>query len=127
MNNFISDVPSERSLLANDCLNDSASTIHCENSENEKKVDNVDSPMMRNVQQEMTCNVNFVVQNDFMVYAQTSIPCTDPVKATAVLNVNVDCAKPELAGTNKGIKNVNSYQEIPVCFIFSMNWILNFI
>ncbi|CAG9539266.1 unnamed protein product [Cercopithifilaria johnstoni] len=107
------DAPTERSLLANDCLNGSISTIHCENGENEEKVDNVKSSVVGNVQQEITYNVNFVVQNDFMVHAQTSIPCSDPEKATATLNVNVHSVQLELAGMNKEIKDRNPYQEMP--------------
>ncbi|VBB30813.1 unnamed protein product [Acanthocheilonema viteae] len=80
---------SEKSLLANDCLNDSVSTIHCENEGNEEK-------------------------NDFVVHAQTSMPCSDPERATATLNVNVESIQLELIGMNKGIKNRNPYQEMPI-------------
>ncbi|EJD73781.1 hypothetical protein LOAG_18821 [Loa loa] len=102
------DAVSERSLLANDCLNDSLSTLHCEN---EEQVD-VKSLVVKNIQEEMTCNVNFAVQNDFIVHAQTSVPCSDPERATATLNVNADSAQFELAGMNERMRNRNPYQGI---------------
>lgn len=117
MFNLISDTASERSLLANDYLSDSVSTIHCENGENEERMNNVKSSMAENIQEEMTCNVNFVVQNDFLVHAQTSVPCGDPERETATLNVNVDCTQFELTGMNKGVRNRNPYQEMPVSSI----------
>ncbi|VIO94867.1 conserved hypothetical protein [Brugia malayi] len=104
------DATSEKSLLLNDCLNDSISTIHCEN---EAKAD-VKSSMMGNIEEEMTCNVNFTVQNNFMVHTQISVPCNDPVRATATLNMNVDNAQLQLTEMNKGIKNSSCNQEIPI-------------
>ncbi|VDK78206.1 unnamed protein product [Litomosoides sigmodontis] len=103
------DASSEKSLLANDRLNDSVSTTHCKN---EERMDNTASAVAGNVQQEMTCNINFVVRNDFAVHAETSIPCSDPERATVTLNVNIDNAQLKLTEMNKG-KDRNPYQNMP--------------
>lgn len=114
---LFSDAGSTKSLLANDCLNDSVSTINCENNENQSKMD-IKSSMMEKIQQELTCNVNFFVQNNTVAHAQTTIPSTDPERATATLHVNVDGAKFEFA-------EMNDYQHISVGFIFSANLFVN--
>lgn len=80
-------------------------------------MDNAKLAVAGNVLQEMTCNINFVVQNDFTVHTQTSVPCSDPERATVTLNVNVDSAQLKLAEMNKG-KERNPYQNMPVRFIF---------
>ncbi|MCP9263689.1 hypothetical protein DINM_007073 [Dirofilaria immitis] len=108
------DTASEKSLLANDYLNDSSSTIHCENDESDEKMDNVKSSVVGNIQEETTCNVNFIVPNDFTVHAQTSVPCSNRERTTATLNVNVDSSQFESARMNKGTRNRNRCEGIPI-------------
>uniref|UniRef100_A0A8R1XKP7 PPM-type phosphatase domain-containing protein n=1 Tax=Onchocerca volvulus TaxID=6282 RepID=A0A8R1XKP7_ONCVO len=111
------DAGSERSLLADDCLNESASTIHCENDENEEKMDNVKTSGIGNIQEEeMTCDVNFAVQNDFIVHAQTSIPCSDREKTTANVDSSqcVNSSQFDSVRMNKGTRNRNHYEEISI-------------
>uniref|UniRef100_A0A915PW32 PPM-type phosphatase domain-containing protein n=1 Tax=Setaria digitata TaxID=48799 RepID=A0A915PW32_9BILA len=101
------DVVSERSLILNDHLNDSLSTIHCERDEDEERENNSAPSAIENIHTEITCNVNFIVMNDFMANANASIPCNDAETATVTLNLNTDSMPLKLAGVKE--ETVNPY------------------
>ncbi|VDN02246.1 unnamed protein product [Thelazia callipaeda] len=98
----------EVSLSADDNSDGSLTTLHCNNDESEDGVTISKLPMVGNVYEEVTLNLNFVVRNDFNAYAESFIVCNNNLETSVVnLNMDVNSVSSELMEVNKGRVNIS--------------------